>query len=84
MHILNNLLRYIINTKCCILSATCCGISSMRSIAYHQPEGLYLIKPQGVPNARVRVMIYNKGRPRSAFVDEMHAARDDMPSLRLG
>ena len=24
-------------------------------------------------NARVRVMIYNKGRPMSAFVDEIHA-----------
>ena len=51
-------------------------------IAYHQCEALYIIKPQ--EDARYRVMIYNKGRHQSAFVDEMHAARDDMPSLRLG
>ena len=30
---------YIINAKHCISSATCCGISSMQSIVYHQAAG---------------------------------------------
>ena len=35
---------------------------------------LYIIKPQGYT---LRVMIY-------AFGDDIHATRDDIPSLRLG
>ena len=39
-------LRVPIAPKACISSATCCGISPMRSIVYHQPIGLDIIKPK--------------------------------------
>ncbi len=42
---------HIINTKCCISSATCCGISSTQSVVYHHCE----------KKCSLRLMIYTFG-----------------------
>ncbi len=47
----NAISRILITPKACISFATCCGISSMRSIVYHQSAG----------DTRRRVMIYAFG-----------------------
>ena len=65
---------YIINAKRCISSAARRYIINSEGIVYHQGEALYIIKAQ---KYTLRVMIYACG-------DDIHAPRDDMPSLRLG
>ena len=50
--------------KPCISSATCCGISSIRSIVYHQAAG----------NARWRVMRYKGGLPPLMIYTTLRAA----------
>ena len=72
-------LRVPITPKACISSATCCGISSMRSIVYHQHVVLYIIKPQ--EDTRWRVMRYS---PAGADDIRRTSCVNDIPSLRLG
>ena len=60
-----------ITPKACISFATCCGISSMRSIVYHQA-------------AEKCTLARDEIQPRRA--DNMHRTSrgDDIPSLQLG
>ncbi len=51
--------RLRITPKACMKSATCCGMESMRSIAWNQHEVLYGINPK--EDTRLRVMPYACG-----------------------
>ena len=49
--------RIQITPKACISSATCCGISSMRSIVYHQAAGRCTLKRDDIQGRNAPLMI---------------------------
>ena len=50
--------RIPITPKACISSATCCGISSMRGIVYHQAAGKYTLARDEIQGRIAPLMIY--------------------------
>ena len=89
-----SILRILITPQACISSATCCGISSMRSIVYHQAAGRSTLKrdeiqPEGlmICTARGAVMIcqasgLDKKIPKAfAFGIFWHALTKKMPTF---
>ena len=50
--------RIPITPKACISSATCCGISSTRSVVYHQAAGRYTLARDEIQGRNAPLMIY--------------------------